>query len=233
MGIATAALSSYLAMTDEGRLPQQAYLALRRAIRDLRLAPGQTVLEREIAEALGMSRTPVREALVRLETEGWVRLMPRHGFVVTALAPDDLRHMYEVVEGLEGLAAALAATRAAPEALAELDRAIDAQADVLAADDLPTWADLDDRFHARIVQLAANPRLSGTMDNYHDQLYRARLFTINLRPKPLRSLDEHRAVVAAMRVGDADASRALVQAHRRRARAEILQAVHALSPAAR
>ncbi|AVD54569.1 hypothetical protein BEH_24730 (plasmid) [Priestia filamentosa] len=93
---------SDLDVNEESRLPQRAYLAIRHAIRHLQLPPGQTVLEREMAEILGMSRTPVRESLIRLETEGWVRLIPRRGFIVAPLVADDLQQIYEVVEALDG-----------------------------------------------------------------------------------------------------------------------------------
>lgn len=70
---------------------------------------------------LGMSRTPVREALVRLENEGWVRLVPRHGFVVTPLVADDLQQLYEIVEELEGAAVALTTVRSRADGLEEFD----------------------------------------------------------------------------------------------------------------
>lgn len=226
----TLALGCYAEEIDERRLPQKAYLALRWAIRDLRLGPGQMVREREAVEALGMSRTPVREALVRLENEGWVRLVPRHGFVVTPLVADDLEQIYEVVEGLDGVAVALATVRSRADGLEEFDRLIVEQEEALEADDVVTWADLDARFHRRIVYLSGNARLGEIMDNQDDQLYRARLFTINLRPKPTRSVEEHRAIVAAMRDGDAARARELLESHRRRGREEILHVVRAITP---
>ncbi len=224
------ALGCYAEEIDERRLPQKAYLALRWAIRDLRLGPGQMVREREAVDALGMSRTPVREALVRLENEGWVRLVPRHGFVVTPLVADDLEQIYEVVEGLDGMAVALATVRSRADELEEFDRLIAEQEDALEVGDLVTWADLDARFHRSIVHLSGNARLDEIMDNQDDQLYRARLFTINLRPKPTRSVDEHRAIVAAMRDGDAATARELLESHRRRGRDEILHVVRAVAP---
>lgn len=224
------ALGSYAEEIDERRLPQKAYMALRWAIRDLRLGPGQMVREREAVDALEMSRTPVREALVRLENEGWVRLVPRHGFVVTPLVADDLEQIYEVVEGLDGVAVALATGRSHAGELEQFDRLISEQEEALETDDVVTWADLDARFHRRIVHLSGNARLGEIMDNQDDQLYRARLFTINLRPKPTRSVDEHRAILSAMRNGDAARARELLEAHRRRGREEILRVVRAVSP---
>ncbi|WHY92506.1 GntR family transcriptional regulator [Neobacillus cucumis] len=224
-------IQSFLADLDEigeSRLPQRAYLATRRAIRHLQLHPGQTVLEREMAEILGMSRTPVREALVRLEMEGWVRLIPRRGFVVAPIVADDLQQIYEVVEGLDGIAASLATKRATSEELDQLDHLIHEQEKALQLEDLLTWTNLDEQFHQFIVDLAQNPRLRGVMDSQSDQLYRARLYTIKLRPKPTRSIMDHKAIVSVMRAGEPEAARMMVQSHRYRARNEILKVIRSL-----
>jgi GntR family transcriptional regulator, rspAB operon transcriptional repressor len=215
---------------DEARLPQRAYLALRRAIRDLHLAPGEMVLEGEAAAALGISRTPVREALVRLEAEGMLRLVPRHGFRVAPLDPDGLRELYEILEGLEAVAVDLAASRATPEQLDRLDESVREQERALAADDLVAWLAADNRFHARVAELSGNRRLEAMARSCGDQLYRARLFTHRLRPKPVASTRDHRAVAAAIRAGDGARARALHQAHRRRARDEIIAILRAVSP---
>ncbi|MCL4543754.1 MAG: GntR family transcriptional regulator [Chloroflexi bacterium] len=214
----------------EVRLPQRAYTSLRNAIRLLQLFPGQMVREREVVEALGMSRTPIHEALVRLEAEGWVRLTPRHGFVVSPLEADDLQEIYEVVEGLEGIAGKLAAKRISTTQLVQLEECILEQGRVVATGDLQRWVDLDDEFHSEVVAAAGNQRLATLMDTCRDQLYRARLFTIKLRPVPLQSVEEHQSIVAALRNDDCDGVRQLLQNHRRRSRKEILTIVRALTP---
>ncbi|MEH7748113.1 GntR family transcriptional regulator [Neobacillus drentensis] len=212
----------------ESRLPQRAYLATRHAIRQLQLPPGQTILEREMADILGMSRTPVREALVRLEMEGWVKLIPRRGFVVAPIVADDLQHIYEVVEALDGIAGSLAAKRATSEELDKLDHLIEEQEKALEEENLIAWTDLDEQFHQLIVDIARNPRLRGVMDSQSDQLYRARLFTIKLRPKPTRSIMDHKAIVSVMRAAEPDAARSMLQSHRFRARSEILQIIRSM-----
>ncbi|MEH7119350.1 GntR family transcriptional regulator [Neobacillus vireti] len=212
----------------ESRLPQRAYLATRHAIRQLQLPPGQTVLEREMADILGMSRTPVREALVRLEMEGWVRLIPRRGFVVAPIIADDLQQIYEVVEALDGIAGTLATKRATAQELDQLEDLIEQQEKALESEDLLAWTDLDEQFHQLIVDLAKNPRLRGVMDSQSDQLYRARLYTSRLRPKPTRSILDHKAIVSVMRAAEPDAARTMLQSHRYRSRCEILQVIRSL-----
>ncbi len=218
---------------DVHRLPQRAYSILRNAIRELRLSPGQMVLERELAHSLGMSRTPVREALVQLQAEGLLRLVPRHGLQVAPLAPDELQEIYEIVEGLEGQAVRLAAERATPAGVAELERLLKSDVAALEAEDLLAWVEADDRFHSKIVELSGNGRLRQLMANYDAHLFRARLMTIRLRPRPTKSTQEHRAVIAAVRAHDAERAQALYQAHRHRARNEILGILRAMSPETR
>jgi GntR family transcriptional regulator, rspAB operon transcriptional repressor len=230
LALAVRSFLSTLDVNGESRLPQRAYLAIRNAIRHLQLPPGKTVLEREMAEILGMSRTPVRESLVRLETEGWVRLIPRRGFIVTPLVADDLQQIYEVVESLDGAAGRLATNRATHEELNQLEHLIEEQEKALELNDLLTWTDLDDQFHNYIVDLAQNPRLRGIVDSQSDQLYRARLYTIEFRPKPTHSVIEHKAILAVMRAGEPEAVRTMLQAHRHRARNEILKALQSMPP---
>jgi GntR family transcriptional regulator, rspAB operon transcriptional repressor len=230
LALAVRSFLSTLDVNGESRLPQRAYLAVRHAIRHLQLPPGKTVLEREMAEILGMSRTPVRESLVRLETEGWVRLIPRRGFIVTPLVADDLQQIYEVVESLDGAAGRLATNRATHEELNHLEHLIEEQEKALELNDLLTWTDLDDQFHNYIVDLAQNPRLRGIVDSQSDQLYRARLYTIEFRPKPTHSVIEHKAIFAVTRAGEPEAVRTMLQAHRHRARNEILKALQSMPP---
>jgi GntR family transcriptional regulator, rspAB operon transcriptional repressor len=230
LALAVRSFLSTLDINGESRLPQRAYLAIRNAIRHLQLPPGKTVLEREMAEILGMSRTPVRESLVRLETEGWVRLIPRRGFIVAPLVADDLQQIYEVVESLDGVAGRLATGRATHEELNHLEHLIAEQEKALKLDDLLAWTDLDDQFHNYIVDLAQNPRLRGIVDSQSDQLYRARLYTIGFRPKPTHSVIEHKAILAVMRAGEPEAVRTMLQSHRYRARKEILEALQSMPP---
>ncbi|OXS80635.1 GntR family transcriptional regulator [Domibacillus enclensis] len=210
---------------EEYRLPQRAYHIIRLAIRDLILPPGKTILEREMAEVLEMSRTPVREALVRLETEGVVRLIPRRGFIVEPIEREDLQEIYEVAQTMDGLAAAKAAEKMSETDMAELERLIDQQEQALETHDLKKWAQLDDQFHHLIISFAQNKRLNTVIDVYSDQLYRARLFTVNERPLPFQSITEHKAIVACMKARDGEAARLVMNSHRKRAKAEILKAL--------
>jgi DNA-binding GntR family transcriptional regulator len=187
---------------DEQRLPIRAYHIIRIAIKQLKLKPGQTLLEREIAEVLEMSRTPVREALVRLQTEGLLTLVPRKGFIINPIKKQDLKEIYEITESLDGLAVELATSKITQENINHLKHLVSLQQESLDRNDLYNWSILDDQFHADLISFAQNTRLSSVINIHSDQLYRARLYTINNRPIPYQSIVEHRAIIACMETKD-------------------------------
>ncbi|MEN5083016.1 GntR family transcriptional regulator [Bosea sp. TWI1241] len=200
------------------------YLRLKQQILDNRYAPGAQALESEIAAALGASRTPVREAFVRLQQEGLLEIVPRHGVRIAALSPDDMKEIYEVLMSLEPTAVELLAARRPSAAdLACLVEACDAMEAALAgpAPDLAAWAAADERFHINLARLCGNRRLAAMIMTVWDQAHRARMFTLSLRPLPLRSTAEHRAVLDAILGGDGETARDLYVAHRRRGGAEL------------
>lgn len=203
-------------------LTQQAYAVILKAIRELYLAPGEAFLEREITAMLEMSRTPVHEALIRLEMAGWIKVIPRKGFTVEPILADPIREISQITAVLDGLAAALATEQAQHDDLSELSGLIDRQETLMYAHDLHEYVAVDQEFHTKIVQIAANQRLSSLMDSYSDQMYRARLYTIKERQLPTHSIQEHRAVIAAMRAGSGKAADELMQAHRHHGSREII-----------
>ncbi len=208
------------ASEEEVRLPasERAYRRLKQLILDNEIAAGSQMLELEAAARLGMSRTPVREAMVRLEQEGMVELRPRHGMRVLPISPDALAEIYEILTALEGMAAEAAARKgASPEQLAALQEAVDEMEEALAADDLLRWSQADARFHRQLVELAANRRLAAIVEQVSDQAHRARLTTLRLRPKPTSSNRDHAALVQAIRDRKPAEAREIHEQHRRRA----------------
>lgn len=212
-----------LGSLDEYRLPQRAYHIIRLAIRELVLPPGMTILEREMSEALQMSRTPVREALVRLETERLVRLIPRRGFIVEPIEEEDLKEIFLIIQNLDGLATEIATSMITDDEIIQLEAIVEEQEDALANKDLKKWTTSDENFHNLIIKFANNQRLSSVIETHSDQTYRARLLTIEHRPLPTRSIIEHKAVISCMKAKDERAARTIMQSHRDRAQAEIIR----------
>jgi DNA-binding GntR family transcriptional regulator len=200
-----------------------AYREIRRRILDNLWPPGHQALEQDVAAALGMSRTPVREALIRLRNERLIEVIPRHGMRVLPVSPTDMREIYQILTALECMAVELLARRQPSEdELRPLDVATQDMETALAADDLDAWAAADERFHAYLIELAGNRHLQQTVLNYWDRAHRARMFSLTLRPKPLNSTREHAELVACLRAGDATQAAAVNRAHRERASVELL-----------
>lgn len=215
------------ASTAAQSLADRAYQEIRAMILDLRLLPGQTILIEELAEQLGMSRTPVREAVTRLTTsvEGLVTMVPRKGIVVTIPTVEGMREIYEIVQALEGQAVKLAISRVDEETLAALAASVDDQEAALAADDIDGWTQADRRFHHLLVDAARNRRLGELVRLFDGQLHRTRVATARLRPNLAESTRDHRAILDALHARDVARAVAVHSAHRERALHELLQVV--------
>ncbi|HMB47276.1 MAG TPA: GntR family transcriptional regulator [Afifellaceae bacterium] len=197
----------------------RAYEALKKRICDGVWAGGDVRLEREAAAEIGVSRTPIREALIRLEDERLVRIRPRRGFVVLPISASDMSDIYEILTALESAAAAKLAEMVEKEqAMARLNAAVRAMEDALAEDDLAKWAEADSEFHRALVEEAGNARLAAVAATVSVQAHRARIATLHLRPKPIKSNNDHIAVVEAIRIGDVQTAFERHKAHRENAR---------------
>jgi DNA-binding GntR family transcriptional regulator len=199
-------------------LVDKAYLEIRRRILEDRWQPGFQALEEAIALELEMSRTPVREALIRLEREGLVEILPRRGMRVVAISSTDMCEIYEVVTVLESEAAArLARMRPDAKFLHVLYNAVEAMDKALEKDDLKAWAKADEIFHTNLLKLCGNTRLAQMGMSVQDRIKRARLATLHERPVPHRSNDDHRALIDAIRSGDVEAARRIHTQHKQNA----------------
>ena len=203
---------------------QRALAALRDLVINNRLAPGSSHLETELAEMIGVSRTPVREAALILETQGLVEVRPRRGIRVLPLSPQDMDEIYQILTELEGLAAEQAAARSlSNEEISAVEDALSDMDDALEVDDREAWAKADKRFHGLLVAMSGNRRLMAAVDAYNDQVHRARLLTASLRPAPNQSNLDHRRLFEAIKTGDGKAARAIHTEHRNVAKALIIE----------
>jgi len=207
-------------MTDKPlSTSQRALKELRDKIFSGELSAGSDHLESELADLLEMSRTPVREALLTLEGQGLLELRPRKGVRILPLSPEDMSDVYDVLTELESHAAERAAQAGYDDSdLADLACAIDDMDAAIARDDLDAWAEADDRFHRELVRLGGNSRISAIVEMMSDQVRRARMTTLFIRPVPTRSNEDHRAVFEAIRQGDPETARQIHRRHRHHAK---------------
>lgn len=199
------------------------YLILKDDIRTNRMPPGYQAPEPELALRLGVSRTTIREALIRLEAEGMVELIPRRGARILPLRADDMREIYEILTSFEPAAAAgLAARNPTASELAPMEEAAADMEAALAKGDLEAWAEADDRFHLTLLDLHGNRRMRSFIGALNDQVHRARMVTLRLREAPVKSNQEHRDILDSLKKGDAEAARKAFLAHRQRAAKELV-----------
>ena len=210
-------------LPDTVSLMEVAYQEIRKRILDNQWAPGYQALELEVALQLGMSRTPVREALIRLANEGLVEVIPRRGMRVLPVSPNDMREIYEILTALEGMAAELlAAQKPSAQTLEPLVAATKRMDKALKANDLDLWAAADENFHETLIKLAGNKMLAEAIWMYWDRAHRARMFTLRLRPKPINSTKEHMALLECLKAGDPLGAADVNRKHRQRANRELL-----------
>nr|WP_275982195.1 GntR family transcriptional regulator [Frigidibacter sp. ROC022] len=203
---------------------QRAVDELRRLIFSGELGAGSDHLESELAERLGMSRTPIREAALILEAQGLVEMRPRKGLRVLALSPSDMRDIYDVLTELESLSAENAARLGySDEELRHLATAISDMEEALERKDLEAWAKADDAFHAELVRLGRNSRVQAIAGMMVDQVRRAKAMTLQIRPLPVKSNEDHRGVFEAIRSGNAAEARRIHYAHRTHAKTMLLE----------
>lgn len=202
----------------------RAYKEMRTRIMNGDMPAGGQYLEQELAEMLGMSRTPVREALIRLADERLVEVRPRHGARVLGVSADELNDIYEICSDLEAVAARRLAQRGVAEAvLTKLESACAAMERAAEEKDFATWVANDEIFHQALVGAAGNRRLNEIFGTLMTQVYRARLSTMIGRQIPVQSNIDHRMIVDALKARDMDRAYKLMFAHRDRSRSVLVE----------
>ena len=193
-------------------LAAQASDALRDLILRGVLAPGQRLNEVELAAALGISRAPLREGMQRLTSEGLLTVVGQRGAFVRTISRDELRELYEVRIALETHAARVAAERADPALLADLNTLLDETETKLAGSESGGYPeDLD--FHERLVRLPGNSRLVDATVTVHQQIQLARLRSGQVRERARDALVEHRQIMQRLLQGDGNGAARLMKRH--------------------
>ena len=204
-------------------LSQSAYLSIRTAIVELAIEPGSFLLDRDVADTVGASRTPVREALARLEVEGWIESVPRKGYRVLPINYEEFPEIMGMLSGIEEAGAVAMAGEGNPFRVSVL-REINSQLQLLA--DEGGWEmflGLDDNFHRMAVSEAVGHHLTGSIYSLLvDQLHRARKLQHSPAAELQHHVEEHRVFILAVELGDADAAALLARGHRQRLAARLL-----------
>jgi DNA-binding GntR family transcriptional regulator len=187
-------------------LVRHAYEAVREAVLERALLPGERVTVRPFAERLGISPTPVKAALAILEREGFLVARKHAGYFVAELTVADMRDIYEVRSAIDALAArALARTRP-PETLTRLRALLDAQRAAVSSGDVESYAELDREFHTLIWHGSANKRLMAIADLLGAQLRLGHNLTTAVPGRPQAGVEEHAEIVDALFSGDTAAA---------------------------
>ena len=188
-------LNLKLQMDDDLPLREVVFNTLRQAILRGDLKPKQRLMEVHLADKLGVSRTPIREAIRMLELEGLVIMLPRRGAEVASISRDDLKDVLEVRNSLDTLAVSLACERITDEELVELENASKAFEEATRSNDSIKIAEADVRFHDIIHTASKNNRLCMIESNLAERVYRYRLEYIKELKDFSRLVEEHRLIL--------------------------------------
>lgn len=186
---------------------------LRDAIRTGVLKPGERLMEIQLAEELGVSRTPVREAIRKLELEGYVIMMPRRGTYVANLSIRDVNEVFEIRTSLDSLASGLAAERITSEELERLERMLVLIGEYIEENDMDKIVETDTEFHDLLYQASRNTRLVGIIYNLREQLTRFRTTSMAYPGRLKETLEEHTRIVEAIAQGNVKLAQKAAEAH--------------------
>ncbi|MDU4892540.1 MAG: GntR family transcriptional regulator [Clostridium sp.] len=191
---------------------------LRNAIFMGYIKPGDRLVETTIANSMGISRTPVREALRQLESEGLAINMPRKGTVVKGICVEDAREIYEIREVLEGLAARGACLHISRMEIRELRQIIRDMDQCIKNKDEETYSYVHNRFNRIIIDSSKNKRLIDQMESIYEYLKSLRRISLLTEERKFEALKEHIEIVNAIENGDEDEAEKLTRLHVRRAK---------------
>ena len=189
------------------------FRTLREAILKGKIKPGERLMEIQLAKKLGVSRTPVREAIRMLELEGLVTMVPRKGAAVAAISEKTLRDVLEVRRALEELSVMLACERMTWEQFEELRAANTRFARAAEGEDITLIAKTDEDFHDIIYQSTGNDKLILLLNQLREQMYRYRVEHIKMKERRSILIKEHQEIIDALRKRNADIAVAVMRKH--------------------
>ncbi len=187
--------------------------------------PGESLIETKLSEEMGVSRTPVREALRQLELEGLVQSVPNKGVTVMGVSEQDIQDIYTIRMLIEGLAARWAAEKITPAELEELKEAVDLEEFYTKKSDYGHLLQFDTRFHDIIFRASKSMPLMHTLSTFHHYVQKARKMSMSSPRRAEEVLKEHKAILQAIIERDAEKAERLTTEHVRNASSNLLKKV--------
>lgn len=198
---------------DNYSLSSRVFHTIRENILSGKYATDEELKEKSIGEELGVSRTPVREALRQLELEGLVTIIPNKGAYVVGISQKDIRDIYEIRSRLEGLCARWAAINITKEQLDELEENIYLSDFHSSKGNSEQVVELDNRFHEILYNASGSKELKHVLLDFHHYVQRVRKITLAVQDRAVRSNDEHRKIVEALKKHNEEEAEKLANEH--------------------
>ena len=197
----------------EKSLRGQVFDKIRSDILNGKYKRGEELVESSIGKELGISRTPVREAIRQLELEGLVQLVPNKGAVVTGLSEKDVRDIYLIRARLEGLAARMAAKNITPELLDAMEETVVLSEYHAKKEHYEQVCEMDSKFHKLLYKASGSRILEHTLTDFHQYVQRVRMASIMKKRRMEKSNDEHDAILTAIREHDEEKAELVATRH--------------------
>lgn len=209
--------------TQTGSLRGKVFIQLQNDILNGLYQPGDNLIETKLSEELGVSRTPIREAIRQLELEGLVHSIPNKGAIVKGISSQDVEDIYTIRMLIEGLAARWAAEKITCEELKELKEVVELEEFYTLKNDVDHLLQLDSRFHDIIFKASKSKTLMHTLSTFHHYVQRARNASLNNPERARMVLEEHKAILQAIMEHDAEKAERLTTLHVRNASLNLLK----------
>jgi DNA-binding GntR family transcriptional regulator len=194
-------------------LGSKVFEILRNDILSGKYKSGESITETGISNELGVSRTPVREAMRQLELEGLVSSIPNKGTVVKGITDQDIKDIYKIRMLVEGIASRRAAENIAPDELNELREVVELEEYYTSRNDIERLTKQDTKFHDILFRASKSWPLTHMLSTFHQYLQKTRNYSMSTPGRAEKACQEHRAILQAIESGDADMAEQLTTQH--------------------
>ncbi len=207
---------------DKYSLRARVFKHLEEDILNYKIKTGDSLIETKISEELGVSRTPVREAIRQLELEGLVKSVPNKGTVVLGVSPQDIEDIYSIRILIEGLAAKWAAEKITQNEIEKLKESVELSEFYSGKNDINPLKGLDSKFHEVIYEACKSRPLKHMLTNYHHYIQSARAISLNIPGRAKKAILEHKVIFEAIAEHDGVKAEQLMNEHINNARINLI-----------